>query len=89
MAVVNVNGACERCKNEPPLSTAVAAGFGLPLYVGEFDDADRGDEPAMGDVLGLKLKLFMLVFTTSMGRKHWASGLKVLLTSPSAEELSS
>lgn len=36
-------------------------------------------------LLGDRLRLFMLELTDSMGRKHCASGLKVLVTSRSAE----
>lgn len=82
VAVVNVNGAWDRGRNElagAGLVVTVALNVGL--------GADVGGEPC-GDVFGLKLKLLRFVLTASIGRKHWASGLNVFVTSRSADESS-
>lgn len=89
VAVVNVRGACVRCWRKELLVTPVA-GAGLaarfPFFNVGLDD-DVGGDPC-GEVLGLKLSPFMLELTASIGRKHWASGLKVLVTSWSVDESS-
>ena len=51
---------------------------------GPADTPEYGDE----DLLGDKLRPPSVEPTASIGLKHWASGLKVLVTSRSAEESS-
>lgn len=82
VAVVNVSVAWDLGKND-------AAGAGLVVIVVLNDGlgADVGGEPC-GDAFGLKLSPERLLLTASIGRKHWASGLNVFVTSRSAEQSS-
>lgn len=52
------------------------------VAVGELFDAVDGDP--LGDVIGLRQSWLRLLLTASIGRKHCASGLNVLVTSRSA-----
>lgn len=54
--------------------TWIWAGAGLPLPLGTPANWPK-------DLLGDRLRLFRLQLTESIGLKHWASGLKVLVTS--------
>lgn len=82
VAVVNVSVAWDLGKND-------VAGAGLVVIVVLNDGlgADVGGEPC-GDAFGLKLSPERLLLTASIGRKHWASGLNVFVTSRSAEQSS-
>lgn len=95
VAVVNVRGAAERGRK----GGGGGAGLGEPLKgvgVGEDcaeDDGGRhpreGRAAANGDEhLGASPSAPKFDATASMGRKHCASGLKVLVTSLSAEHVS-
>lgn len=53
----------------------------LFLYMGLVDEV--GDE-SLGELFGLKVNPFKDELIISIGRKHWASGLKVEVTSRSA-----
>lgn len=53
----------------------------LFLYMGLVDDV--GDE-SLGELFGLNVKPLKPELIISIGRKHWASGLKVEVTSRSA-----
>lgn len=52
------------------------------------EGADVGGE-LCGDDFGLKDNTLMDELTDSIGRKHWASGLNVFVTSRSADVVSS
>lgn len=59
----------------------------LFLYKGLVEEIDA---VSLGEPLGLlKLSAFIDELIISIGRKHWASGLKVVVTSRSAAQLSS
>lgn len=79
VAVVNRTGSCWRPRNVVfvPL---IPDGL-LFLYIGLIDDV--GDE-SFGEPFGLNVKPFNDEFNISIGRKHWASGLNVVVTSRSA-----
>jgi len=87
VAVVNRTGSCVRPRNVadvvvdddvvPPL---LPDGL-LFLYIGLIDDV--GDE-SFGEPFGLNVKPFKDELNISIGRKHWASGLNVDVTSRSA-----
>lgn len=78
VAVVKRTGSCWRPRNVDVLPLAPGLLF---LYMGLADDV--GDE-SLGEPFGLNVKPFSDELMISMGRKHWASGLKVEVTSRSA-----
>ena len=82
VAVVKVSGAWDLGKNE-----LAGAGLVVTVDLNVGLGADVGGEPC-GDVFGLKLSALKLLLTASIGLKHCASGLKVFVTSRSAEESS-
>lgn len=98
LAVVNVSGTCERGKNElpPPLFVpAVDVDPGEPFaffmkLLAELAGlgAEVGGE-FCGDIFGLNDNALNDELTTSIGRKHCASGLNVFVTSRSADDVSS
>lgn len=78
VAVVKSTGSCCRPRNVAEL---LAPDGLLFLYIGLVDDVG---EESLGELFGLNVKPFKDELRISMGRKHWASGLKVVVTSRSA-----
>ena len=88
VAVVKSTGSCCRPRNvavavADPLLPLLALPDGLLFlpYMGLVDEV--GDE-SLGELLGLSVKPFSDELMISMGRKHCASGLNVVVTSRSA-----
>lgn len=86
VAVVKSTGSCCRPRNVDavvplPLPVPLVPDGLLFLYIGLDDDV--GDE-SFGELFGLKVSPFNVELMISIGRKHCASGLNVVVTSRSA-----
>lgn len=78
VAVVNSTGSCCRPRN---VAVLLAPDGLLFLYIGLVDDVG---EESLGELFGLSVKPHKDELRISIGRKHCASGLKVVVTSRSA-----
>lgn len=81
VAVVKRTGSCCRPWRNVAAVLLVPDGLLFLLYIGLEEDV--GDE-SLGELLGLSVNPFNDELMISIGRKHCASGLKVVVTSRSA-----